>query len=118
MLLGMVDSALLVVLRSNGLVDAEPDLNGRLLQGFLEQLLAGGRLPGTMIFMGSAIFLTTEGSQVLELLKRLAAEGTDLASCLTCLEYYKRRDLLRVGREGNMKQTVQAMLEAAKVITF
>jgi hypothetical protein len=117
MLPGMIDPTLLVVLRSNGFSDAEPDLGVRLLQSFLEQLLGAGRVPGKMVFISTAIFLTTEGSPVLGLLQRFAAEGSDLASCITCLEYYKRRDLLRVGREGNMKQTVQAMLETAKVIS-
>ena len=117
MLPAMVDNSLLVFFRSDCLADAEPDLGARLMQLFLEQLLASGRVPGKMIFTGTGILLTSEGSLVLELLQRFAAEGSDLATCLTCLEYYKRRDKLRVGREGNMKQTVQAMLEAGKVLT-
>jgi hypothetical protein len=67
--------------------------------------------------MGTGVFLSTEGSPVLGLLQRLAEAGCDLASCATCLEYYGRRDKLRAGREGNMKETVQAMMAAAKVLT-
>ncbi len=112
-----VDSSLLVILRSNGIGDTEPDLGARLMRNFLEQLLDSGHLPQKIVFMGTAIFLTTEGSPFVELLQRFASSGCDLASCITCLDYYGRRDKLRVGHEGNMKQTVQAMLAAQKVLS-
>ena len=40
-----------------------------------------------MIFLNSAIFLTTEGSPHLDVLRELEAGGTRLVSCITCLIY-------------------------------
>lgn len=112
-----IESETLLLLRSSTLADTEPDLGARLMRGFLEQLADSHRLPGKIIFMGSGIFLSTEGSPVLDVLRRLAEAGCDLASCATCLDYYGRRHQLRVGREGNMKETVRAMTAATKVLS-
>ena len=112
-----VDNDLLLVLKSSELVPAEPDLGAKLMRSFLAMLLESGRLPQTIVCMGTAIFLTTEGSPVLDLMEKFAAAGAEVRSCGTCLEYYGRRDRIKVGSVGNMKETVAAMLSFAKVLT-
>lgn len=111
-----IDPKLLVLLRSSTIADVEPDLGEKLLRTFLSMLWESQRLPSQLICMGTAIFLTTEGSRVLEPLQQLAAAGVDIATCATCLEYYHRTDMLRVGRVGNMRETVDAMHSHDKLL--
>lgn len=107
---------LLLVIDSSGLGDGDPDLGESLMKAFLNVLLESGDLPARIICMNSGIFLTTEGSPVLNTLKVYEEQGTEILSCGTCLDYYGRSDRLRVGRSTNMKETVDALLGFKKVL--
>ena len=107
---------LLLVIDSASLGEGEPDLGEKLMKAFLSVLLDSGDLPARIICMNSGVFLTTEGSQVLELLARYEEQGTQILSCGTCLDYYDRREKLRVGTPTNMKETVAALLAFRKVL--
>jgi len=107
---------ILLVIESSGLGDGEPDLGERLMKAFLNVLLEGEDLPARVICMNSGIFLTTEGSPVLDILKRYEEKGAEILSCGTCLDYYGRKEKLEVGRPTNMKETVDALLHFKKVV--
>ena len=107
---------LLVVIDSSGLGDGEPDLGEKLMKAFLNVLLESGDLPARIICMNSGIFLTTEDSPVLDILKRYEEEGSEIFSCGTCLDYYGRSDKLAVGSPTNMRETVNALLSFKKVL--
>jgi selenium metabolism protein YedF len=111
-----VDKDLLLVIRSSGLGDGEPDLGEKLMKGFLATLLESGTLPARMTFMTTGIFLTTQGSPVLDILKTLEGQGTEILSCLTCLTYYGRQDKIAVGRATTMKETVASLLSFKKIL--
>ena len=51
----------MLVLRSAGLGEGEPDLGEKLLRAFLSELLESGILPARIICMNTGIFLTTGG---------------------------------------------------------
>ena len=112
-----VDEDLLLILGSSVLGDGEPDLGEKLMTAFLSMLFESERLPARIVCMNSGVFLTTEGSSVLELLGRFEAEGCEILSCGTCLEYFGRREALRIGKPTNMRDTVASMLSFGKVLT-
>jgi len=87
-----------------------------LMSSFLQALAESDRKPRRILFVNSGVFLTTEGSEVLETLGRLEKAGVEIFSCGTCLEYYRRKDRLSIGKVGNMANTVEALLGAGKVI--
>jgi hypothetical protein len=87
------------------------------MSAFLSMLLESGRLPARIICMNSGVFLTTEGSPVLALLAKFEAEGCEILSCGTCLDYYGRGDALRIGAPTTMRDTVASMLSFGKVLT-
>ena len=60
----------LLVIESSGLGDGEPDLGERLMKAFLKVLLESEEWPARIICMNSGVFLTTEGSPVLDVLKQ------------------------------------------------
>jgi len=112
-----VNKELLLILKSSGIADSEPDLGAKLMKSFLSVLLESGSLPAKIICMGTGIFLTTEGSPVRDILDNFARNGTAILSCGTCLEYYGRADRLIIGEPTNMNDTAFAMLKYGKVIS-
>lgn len=111
-----VDEDLLLLLKSSGIGEGEPDLGEKLMGSFLSVLYESGKIPAVILCMNSGVFLTTDGSSVVDVLRQFAEAGSEIASCGTCLEYYGRTDKLVVGRAGNMRETVNAMLEFKKVL--
>lgn len=111
-----VDDELLLMLKSNGLGDGEPDLGEKLLKAFLEQLLELGAVPAKIACLNSGIFLTTEGSQVIDILRKFEEKGSEILSCSTCLVYYDRKDKLLIGKPTTMKDTVSNMLIFRKIL--
>jgi selenium metabolism protein YedF len=111
-----VDSSLLLLIRSSALGDGEPDLGEKLLRAFLSQLLESGSIPARIICMNSGIFLTTEASPVEDLMRQFESHGSQILSCGTCLEYFKRADRLVVGKPTNMRDTVKALLDFNKIL--
>ena len=57
-----------------------------------------------------------QGSPALEDLKSLEAQGVEIMSCGTCLDYYGLKDKLVVGNVTNMYNIVETQAKAAKVI--
>lgn len=88
-----------------------------LVRGFFKTLLDARRRPDALVFVQQGIFLSTEGSPVLDSLKALEAEGCEILSCGTCLDFYHRKETLAVGRVSNMYEIVESLTEAASVIT-
>jgi selenium metabolism protein YedF len=112
-----VNKDLLLILKSCGIADTEPDLGAKLMNSFLNVLFEAGSLPAKIICMGTGIFLTTEDSPVHEILDKFSRNGTEILSCGTCLEYYGRADKLIIGNPTNMKDTVRAILGYKKVLS-
>ncbi|SKA09944.1 selenium metabolism protein YedF [Trichlorobacter thiogenes] len=94
-----------------------PDEFGRLLmKNFIITLLDMEELPRRMLFINSAVFLTTEGSEVLEALEALAGRGVEILSCGLCLDYFNRKEQLKAGTVTNMFTTVESLMQADSVI--
>jgi peroxiredoxin family protein len=68
--------------------------------------------------MNSGVFLTTEGSEVLEILQGLSQEGVQILSCGTCLDFYGIKDKLAVGEITNMYTAVEMLSSAERSITL
>jgi selenium metabolism protein YedF len=112
-----IDNNLLLVLKSSGLGDGEPDLGLKLMSSFLTMLTESKRIPAKIICLNSGIYLTTSGSPVETQMKQFEQAGAEVYSCGTCLDYYGRRDMLTIGYVTNMRDTVTAMLEFEKVLS-
>ena len=73
-------------------------------------------LPKTMVFYNGGAKLTTEGSESLEDLKSLEAQGVEIMTCGTCLDYYGLKEKLKVGTVTNMYSIVETMNQAGRII--
>ena len=86
------------------------------MKGFLFAVGQLPQLPGTMLFYNGGARLTTEGSDSLEDLKKLEAQGVEILTCGTCLNYYGLTEKLAVGGVTNMYTIVEKLAGAGKVI--
>ena len=92
------------------------ELGKVLMKGFLFAVTQLEKLPKTMLFYNGGATLTTEGSDSLEDLKSLEAQGVEIKTCGTCLNYYGLTDKLQVGEVTNMYDIVETLAKAAKVV--
>lgn len=92
------------------------DLGRVLLRNFLITLAELDVPPDAIYFVNAGVKLTVEGADTVEILEKLACNGSDVAACGLCLDYYKIKDKLAVGRVTNMLDIAGTLLEAGRVI--
>ena len=103
-------------LNSDKMGEGDPQLGKQLLKSFLTELADSDAQIDVIGCVNSGINLTTEGSDVVDILAKLQEKGARIASCGTCLDYHKKRDKVLIGEVGTMKMTIQIMTSADKVI--
>jgi len=106
-----------ILITTNLFGQGEEELGKILMKSFLYTLTQMENIK-QMIFMNSGVFLTTEGSEVLELLKTMEEKGVEILSCGTCLDYYGLKDKLAVGKVTNMYAAVEAITTASRSVTL
>ncbi len=105
-----------LLIASDRLGDGAEDLGRLLMKNFVITLLDVEESPERMLFLNSGVFLTTEGSEVLEALEKLAERGVEILSCGVCLDFYNRRDKLRAGSVTNMFTLAESLLQGGSVV--
>ena len=105
-----------VVVSSDRMGSGNDELGKVLIKGFIFAVTQLDTLPKTMLFYNGGATLTTEGSDSLEDLKSLEAQGVEIMTCGTCLDYYGLKDKLAVGSVTNMYSIVETMANASKII--
>ena len=110
--------------RGDFLVAVDTDVMGRgsdelgrtLMKGFLFAVSQLPVLPRTILFYNGGAHLTTEGSDSLEDLKNMEAQGVEILTCGTCLNHYGLAEKLAVGGVTNMYTIVEKLAGAGKVV--
>ena len=99
--------------------DGSIELGQSLMKMALYTLAESGDAPVSLMFMNSGVKLVAPGEeQVVESVKKLIEQGTEVLVCGTCLDYYGLKEQLSVGEVSNMYDILGRMREAAKVITL
>ncbi len=107
-----------VLVNRNGMGEAEPELQTKLITTYFRLLDESDTLPGVICFYAEGVFLVVEDSPVLESLRSLEDKGVHLAICNTCLTYYDLVKQVAVGVVGGMTDIIEAQRRAVKVITL
>lgn len=105
-----------VAVTSDAMGHGSDELGRQLMKGFLYAVSQLDELPKTILFYNGGARLTTEGSLSLEDLKSMEAQGVQILTCGTCLNYYGLTEKLAVGDVTNMYAIVETLAEADKVI--
>ncbi len=106
----------LLLVTSSRFGDGPEELGRTLMRSYLKVQIEEETKPWRVIFLNSGIELTTDGSPVLEDLRALAAAGTEILSCGTCLDFYQRKEALQVGRVSNMREISESLRRASSLI--
>ncbi|MCL5935689.1 MAG: sulfurtransferase-like selenium metabolism protein YedF [Firmicutes bacterium] len=110
--------SIIYLITSNLLGQGPPDLGAVLMKSLMVTLTEMNPPPEALLFLNSGVMMTCEGSPVLEQLQTLFSRGATLISCGTCLDYYKLKDKLKVGRVGNMLEINGYLSGESKAITI
>ncbi len=111
-------SSLVYLITSNVLGEGSPDLGEVLMKSLMTTINEMEQAPEALLFLNTGVMLTSQGSPVINQLESLQSKGTQIISCGTCLEYYKLKDKLMVGRIGNMFEINDYLVQSNKVITI
>jgi intracellular sulfur oxidation DsrE/DsrF family protein len=112
------DSETVLLITRNGMGDAEPELQQKLITTYFKLLDESNIRPAAICFYTQGVKLVVEGSPILESLKALEAKGVRLILCSTCLNFYQLADKVQVGIVGGMTDILEAQRRASKVITL
>uniref|UniRef100_A0A7C4PWR5 Uncharacterized protein n=1 Tax=Bellilinea caldifistulae TaxID=360411 RepID=A0A7C4PWR5_9CHLR len=112
------DSETVILVTRNGMGDAEPELQQKLIGNYFKLLDQNNVIPAAICFYARGVFLAVEGSPVLDSLRSLEAKGVRLILCSTCLNFYNLTEQVQVGIVGGMTDIIEAQRRAGKVITL
>ena len=99
-----------VVIASDKMGEGAEELGKTLLKAFIFSLTQQDKLPKTILLYNGGAHLTCEGSPMLDDLKALEAEGVEILTCGTCLNFYGLTEKLAVGGVTNMYVIAEKML--------
>lgn len=105
-----------VAIGNNKMGIGNDELGKTLMKAFVFALTQQDKLPQTILFYNGGASLTCEGSPMLEDLKALEAQGVEIMTCGTCLNFYGLTEKLAVGSVTNMYVIAEKMLNAGNVV--
>lgn len=105
-----------VVVTTDTFGQGDPALGKLLMKNYIYAIKELERKPSSLIFLNRGVFLTTEGSEVINDLKELETAGVEIISCGTCLDYYQLKEKLQVGSVGNMYTIAEKMSKNKAVV--
>jgi len=111
-------SGIVVVVNGEHMGHGDDALGAMLMIKFLATLTTVDPKPDTLVFYNAAVRLLTAESASLGALKELEETGAQMLACVTCLEFYELVDQLAVGKVSNMREIVQHLMNAQKVVAI
>jgi selenium metabolism protein YedF len=106
------------LISSKHLGQGSDELGAILIKAFFVTLAQSELVPRAILFINSGVWLTADGSPVLDQLRALAEQGVEIISCGTCLDYFQLKERLAVGEITNMYSILAKMNGAGKAITL
>ena len=109
-------NGMVIVLSANVMGTGDEKLGTNLMKAFVFAVTKQDILPETIVCYNTGAYLTCEGADTLEDLKALEAEGVNILTCGTCLDFYGIKDKLAVGAVTNMYEIVEMMEKAKNIV--
>lgn len=110
------DKKLVIAVTSDKFGAGDDKLGSVLMKSYFYALSEADRIPSDLIFVNSGVKLTTEGSDVIDSIKKLEERGVNVLSCGTCLDFYNLKEKLQAGQITNMYTIVEKMNSADNTI--
>ncbi len=109
---------LTIAFSSEFMGEGSEELGKILMKSFIYTLTEVTPYPTTLIFYNGGVHLTCEESEVLDDLRKLEQEGVEIISCGTCLDFYNKKDKVKVGDISNMYTIYESLKNPAKTINI
>ena len=103
------DGGIVAVISSDCMGQGDDTLGKLLMKGFIYALSQQEQLPRTVLLYNGGAFLSCEGSDSVEDLRELEAQGVEILTCGTCLNHYGLEGKLQVGGVTNMYEIAERM---------
>jgi selenium metabolism protein YedF len=105
-----------VVISSEIMGQGDDELGRRLIKSFLVALSCLDTMPSSVMFYNSGVKLTTDDSEVIELLHEIERKGVEILICGTCVDHFKLGTKINVGKICDMYIITQKLSEAGNII--
>ena len=105
-----------VAIGADTMGEGSEELGKTLLKGFIYALGQQDELPSAILFYNGGAKVSCEGSVSIEDLKSMEAQGVEILTCGTCLNFYEIADKLAVGGVTNMYDIVEKLTTADVVV--
>ena len=105
-----------LAISSDSMGSGDETLGRLLMKGFLYAMVEQEELPEKILFYNTGVFLTTEGSAVLDVLREMEQRGVALLTCRTSLNHFGRLGKLQAGGAVSMYELAQCMLQAGRLV--
>lgn len=112
----IIKKGMTVVLSAAVMGSGDERLGKNLMKAFVFVLTKQDNLPQTILCYNKGAFLSCEDADTLADLKVLEAEGVNILTCGTCLDFYGIKDKLAVGTVTNMYEIVEKMEQSKTII--
>lgn len=106
----------IVVVNTDVMGRGSDELGKNLLKTFIYTLTEQDVLPQRIVFYNGGVLFVTEGSEVLEDLQNLAAQGVEIYACGACLNYFHLTEKVVIGEVTNMYRIVEMMRSANRIV--
>jgi selenium metabolism protein YedF len=83
---------------------------------FLKTLKELEPKPWRLVLINTGVKLISRESEYIDILKEIEDSGIEIISCGTCLDYFKLKGKIGVGRISNMFEILSSFNEATNVI--
>lgn len=109
---------LVLVVSADKMGRGDEELGHILIRSFFHTLGEVKPRPDRIILFNTGVRLACQGSEVLDDLCALEADGIEILACGTCLGYFELKDKLAAGRVSNMYDIAETILGAGKVVNL
>jgi len=111
-------ASLALFVTANTLGKGNEDHGELLTKSFFYALNHNDQLPRFIIFINTGVFLSCEGSAVLQVLIDLEKQGVGIYTSGACLDHYQIKHKLCVGVISNMYTIMEKLSMVEKVLTI
>ena len=111
-------NGLAVVISRDTMGHGAEELGKILIKGFIYSLTELPDAPAHVVFLNSGAYLTSDGSNTIDDLRKLEQKGTTILTCGTCINFYNLKGKPAVGEITDMYGITEIMANADKVVNI
>jgi selenium metabolism protein YedF len=104
------------LIASDKMGSGSDELGTILMKAFINTIKEVKPLPSKIIFYNSGILLAAEDSPLVASIRELESAGVEVLVCGTCVNYYGKKDVIRVGTISNMYTILESLTAAGRII--